>query len=83
MQHPFIHDLSSKSLEDLQNTLSELTKKLNFAYRMQNGPMIHQLQMVIESYRTEHNRKMDELMKKQNIKTAVKVEKEGEIGSQN
>jgi hypothetical protein len=82
MQHPFIHDLSSKSLEDLQTTLTDLTKKLNFAYKMQNGPMIHQIQMVIESYRAEHNKKMDELLKKQNIKTAVKVEKEGEIGSQ-
>jgi hypothetical protein len=81
MQHPFISDLSSKSLEDLQNTLTELTKKLNFAYRMQNGPMVHQLQMVIESYKTEYNKKMDELMKKQNIKSAVKVEKDGEIKS--
>lgn len=82
MQHPFITDLSDKSLEDLQTTLTDLTKKLNFAYKMQNGPMIHQIQMVIESYRAEHNKKMDELLKKQNIKTAVKVEKEGEIGSQ-
>jgi hypothetical protein len=82
MQHPFITDLSDKSLEDLQVKLTDLTKKLNFAYKMQNGPMIHQIQMVIESYRAEHNKKMDELLKKQNIKTAVKVEKEGEIGSQ-
>ena len=81
MQHPFINNLSDKSIDDLSNTLTELTKKLNFAYRTQNGPMIHQLQMVLESYRTEYNKKMDEMMKKQNIKTAVKVEKEGEITS--
>lgn len=48
---------------------------------MQNGPMVHQLQMVIESYKTEYNKKMDELMKKQNIKTGIQVEKEGEIKS--
>lgn len=83
MQHPFIHDLSDKSLEDLQTAITELTKKLNFAYRMQNSPMIQQIQMVIESYRAEHNKKMDDLMRKQNIKTAVKVEKEGEIGTKN
>jgi len=82
MQHPFINDLSDKSMEDLSNTISDLTKKLTFAYRMQNGPMIHQLQMVLESYRTEYNKKMDDLVKKQNIKTTVKVEKEGEIKSQ-
>jgi hypothetical protein len=76
MQHPFITDLSDKSLEDLQTSITELTKKLNFAYSMQNGPMIHQLLMVLESYKTEHNKKMDEIMKKQNIQTTISVEKE-------
>jgi hypothetical protein len=76
MQHPFINDLSDKSLEDLQESITNLTKKLNFAYSMQNGPMIHQLLMVLESYKTEHNKKMDAIMKKQNIQTTVSVEKE-------
>jgi len=76
MQHPFINDLSDKSLEDLQTIISDLTKKLNFAYSMQNGPMIHQLLMVIESYKAELNKKMDAIMKKQNIQTTVSVEKE-------
>jgi hypothetical protein len=43
---------------------------------MQNGPMIHQLLMVIESYKAELNKKMDAIMKKQNIQTTVSVEKE-------
>ena len=76
MQHPFINDLSDKSLEDLQTIITDLTKKLNFAYGMQNGPMIHQLLMVIESYKAELNKKMDAIMKKQNIQTTVSVEKE-------
>ena len=77
MQHPFINDLSDKSLEDLQNSITDLMKKLNFAYSMQNGPMIHQISMVLESYKAEHNKKMDEIMKKQKIQTTVSVEKEG------
>lgn len=77
MQHPFINDLSDKSLEDLQTSITDLMKKLNFAYSMQNGPMIHQISMVLESYKAEHNKKMDEIMKKQNIQTTVSVEKEG------
>ena len=76
MEHPFITSLSDKSLEDLQTSISDLTKKLNFAYSMQNGPMIHQISMVLESYKAEHNKKMDEIMKKQNIQTNVSVEKE-------
>ena len=77
MQHPFITDLSDKSLEDLQTSITDLMKKLNFAYGMQNGPMIHQISMVLESYKAEHNKKMDAIMKKQNIQTTVSVEKEG------
>jgi type II secretory pathway predicted ATPase ExeA len=76
MQHPFITDLSDKSLEDLQTSITDLMKKLNFAYGMQNGPMIHQISMVLESYKAEHSKKMDEIMKKQNIQTNISVEKE-------
>lgn len=83
MQHPFIHDLSDKTLEDLQNTITDLMKKLNFAYQMQNSQMIHQISMVLESYRTEYSKQMDELIKKQSGKTTIKVEKEGEIGRKN
>ena len=75
MQHPFIHDLSDKSLEDLQTTLTSLNSKLTFAYRTGNGALIHQLQMVIESYRQEYTKKMDDLIKKQNINTKISITK--------
>jgi hypothetical protein len=74
MEHPFINDLSDKSLEELQETLSDLTNKLTFAYRTQNGPLIHQLQMVIESYKNEQSKKLDALFKKQNIDTTINVQ---------
>ena len=77
MEHPFISSLTDKTLEELQTAISDLTKKLNFAYAMQNGPMIHQISMVIESYNTEHSKKMDAIMKKQNIQSTISVEKEG------
>jgi hypothetical protein len=74
MEHPFINDLSDKSLEELQETLSDLTNKLTFAYRTQNGPLIHQLQMVIESYKNEQSKKLDALFKKQNIDNTINVQ---------
>lgn len=76
MEHPFINDLSNKSLEDLQNAITGLNNKLNFAYRTGNGPLIHQLQMVIESYRKAYSGKMDELIKKQNINTKINIQKD-------
>jgi len=76
MEHPFISSLSDKTLEELQTAISDLTKKLNFAYRMQNGAMIHQLNMVMESYRMEYGRKMDEVLKKQGDRTQINIQKE-------
>jgi hypothetical protein len=75
MQHPFITDLSNLSLEELQNKITDLNNKLNFAYRTGKGPMIHQINMVIESYRAEYGKKMDEMIKKQNLKTQINIEK--------
>jgi hypothetical protein len=74
MEHPFIVSLSDKTLEELQDTLSGLYSKLNFAYKSGNGALIAQLQMVIDSYRTEHSKRMDEMIKKQNINTQINIE---------
>ena len=76
MRHPFIADLSDKSLEELQATISTLTGKLTFAYRTGNTSLIHQLQMAIDTYKGEYSKKMDELMGKQKIKTKVNIEKD-------
>ena len=77
MQHPFINDLTSKSMDDLQTTISELSKKLTFAYRMQNQNMANQVSMVMESYKVEMNKRMDELFKKQNLQGQINI-KDGE-----
>jgi hypothetical protein len=76
MEHPFINDLSSKTLEELQESITSLNNKLSFAHRTGNSPLIHQLMMVLESYRKESSKKMDELFAKQNIQTNVNIEKE-------
>lgn len=74
MPHPFLSDLSDKSLEDLQKTLSDLNNKLTFVYRTGNSTLIYQLQMIIDSYREAYNKKMDELISKQNINTKISIE---------
>lgn len=76
MLHPFIGDLADKSIEDLQSTITGLSNKLTFAYRTGNGPLIHQLTMAIESYKDAYVRKMDDLIKKQNIQTKINIQKE-------
>jgi len=73
MQHPFITDLSDKSLEDLSKAISDLNQKLNFAYRMQNGALINQLHMAIESYNGEYKKRMNEMYKKNNLEKQINI----------
>lgn len=73
MQHPFINDLSDKSIDELQTTINDLTKKLTFVYRTQNGPMINQIQMVLESYKSEYSKRIDEIYKKQNLQNKINI----------
>ena len=76
MEHPFLNkaDLKELSTEQLQEQMTSLNNKLTFAYRMGNGPLIHQLQMVLETYRNQFTSKMDELFEKQNIKSQINIE---------
>lgn len=75
MEHPFIHDLESKTLEELQTAISSLSTKLNFAYRTSNGPLISQINLAINSYRAAYSKKMDEMVKAQKIMSQVQIDK--------
>lgn len=75
MEHPFIISLEDKSLEELQNTISGLYSKLTYASKTGNQPLVSQINMVIESYRKEYNKRMDEMIKKQNINAQINIEK--------
>ena len=76
MEHPFLSskDLDDKSIEELQDSISSIMNKLTFAYRTQNGPLIHQLQMVLESHRTQYFRKMDEVFAKQKLNNQINIQ---------
>lgn len=76
MEHPFLSstDLKDKSIEEIQDAMSNLMNKLTFAYRTQNGPLIHQLQMVLESHRTQYFKKMDEVFAKQKLNTQINIQ---------
>jgi hypothetical protein len=78
MQHPFINDLSHLSIEDLQDKITDLTSKLTFSSRMNNHTMNHQLMMILDSYRTEYNKRMDLLYKKQNIQNKIQIQKDNQ-----
>jgi hypothetical protein len=76
MEHPFISNLSDKSVEELQNTISSLTSKLTFAHRTGNRPLINQLNMAMESYKKEYSKKMDDMVKKKDLENKINIQKE-------
>ena len=64
MEHPLLQDLKGLTLEEIQSKVSELNKRLAFAYQTGNQPMINQLQLIMNSYQEAYRNKMDELMPK-------------------
>jgi hypothetical protein len=75
MEHPFMPDISSKSVEELQTAMNDLTGKLTFAHRTGKDFLINQIFMVLEGYKAEYAKRMDELYKKQNIQSNIKIDK--------
>ena len=68
-------DISNKTVDELQASMSDLTQKLTFAHRMGQSFMINQINMVLEGYKTEYAKRMDELYKKQNIQNNIQITK--------
>lgn len=61
MEHPLIGSLEDMTIEQLQEKINELNKKLGIAYRTGNGYLCDQLRMALESYRGKVQQKQDEL----------------------
>ena len=55
MEHPLIANLDDLTVEQLQEKISELNKKLGIASRTGNAYMCNQLRMAIESYQNKYN----------------------------
>ena len=62
MMHPLIGDVSDKSIEELSEIISDLTKKLSMASRVNNFAMTNQISMALNSYRNEFAKKQEELL---------------------
>jgi hypothetical protein len=54
MEHPLISNLDSLTVDQLQERITELNKKLAIAYRTGNGHLCDQLRMALESYNSKY-----------------------------
>lgn len=59
MEHPLITDVNDLTVDQLQERMDDLNKKLIMAHRMGKGDMVAQIQMAIESYKGKYQEKMN------------------------
>lgn len=64
MEHPLITDADKLSIDELQSRINDLSRKLSMAHRMQNASLRHQIQMALETYQTQLQKKQQELLSK-------------------
>lgn len=74
IQHPMIGDLSGKTMQELEEAIAGLNKKMSFVSRSNNFGMINQLMMALNSYRTEYAKRQDELYNKKSDKLVGKID---------
>lgn len=60
--HPLVGDLAGFTDDELFLKINELTSKMHRAYRMGYGDAVQQLQMILEDYRFEYQRRQDKIM---------------------
>ena len=64
MDHPFIGDLSNKTVDELLETINNLTKKQQFMFRNGKHAIVGQINMAIASYRAEYSRRQQQMWDK-------------------
>lgn len=72
--HPLVGNLSEKTMEELQETISNLTNKISFTSRMHNQLMMNQLIMVLNSYKTEYSKRQSEMLDKKSSQLTGKID---------
>jgi hypothetical protein len=58
MEHPLIGNVDDMTTEQLQEKISELTKKLGIALRTGNGHLCNQLRMALETFNNKYQERL-------------------------
>lgn len=60
MEHPLIGTIDHLSVDELQQRISDLNKKLQFAMRMGNAQLVGQLRMALDTFNSKYQQKLQE-----------------------
>lgn len=64
VNHPFVQNLSNKTMEELLESISKLQKQQQFMFKMGKAELVNQINMIINSYRSEYQKRQKELWDK-------------------
>ena len=70
--HPFLGDLSGKTMDELAETISTLNNRLQYMFKLGKHDMVRQVSMVIEDYKLEYSKRQQELWEKKSSYRADK-----------
>lgn len=58
MEHPLIPNLDDLSMDQLQDKITELQRKVVIAHRMGNAQLRYQVQMALETYQNKYRERL-------------------------
>lgn len=58
MEHPLIGSLEALTADQLQDTITQLYKKLSIANKMGNNHLCNQIRMAIESHQSKYQERL-------------------------
>lgn len=64
MEHPLIGNIDNLTIDQLQEKISELTKKLTIAHRSGNGHLTNQIRMALETFNNKYREKISDAYSK-------------------
>lgn len=75
MEHPLVSDANDMTMEQLNERISDLNKKLSIAMRSGNGHLCNQIRMALETYNNKLKERIDEQYKSstQNFDDKIKI----------
>ena len=78
MGHPLTPDLTKMTMDEFTKKFTDLQNRLSTAYRWGNGQMVQQLQLLLQDYQEELNRRnqkqLDDMMKSsKNFKDIIDI----------
>lgn len=66
MEHPLINNVDSLTVEELQDRISDLTRKLAWASRSGNADLVNQIRLALNTFIAKYQQKQQELWNARN-----------------